>query len=66
MEMEGGKDYEKVIQHDGVRTTVCESRYEIIVQPGGKVPEVQAVRAFKEWIRRHNEKAVRTSRDLSK
>lgn len=66
IEIKIGKDYEKIIQQDGVRTTVCEDRYEVLVQPQGKVPEVQAVRAFRQWIQWRNEKAMRISRDMSK
>jgi len=53
-----GADYEKVIQQDGVRTTVCENRYEILAQPTGTVPEQQAVQQFREWIRARNAKVM--------
>lgn len=53
-----GPDYEKVVQQDGVRTTVCENRYEVLAQPTAEVSEQQAVQALREWIRRRNEKIM--------
>ena len=53
-----GADYEKVIQQDGVRTTVCENRYEILVQPTGTVPEQQAIQQLRDWIRARNAKVM--------
>jgi hypothetical protein len=51
-----GPDYETVVQQDGVRTTVCENRYEILVQPTGTVPEQNAIQQFRDWIRARNAK----------
>ncbi|NBT68375.1 MAG: hypothetical protein EBT78_11510 [Betaproteobacteria bacterium] len=56
-----GPGYEKVIQHDGVRTTVCENRYELLASPTAEVPEQQAVQALREWIRGRNAKVVQLS-----
>lgn len=53
-----GPDYEKVVQQDGVRTTVCYHRYEVLVQPTAEVSEQQAVQAFREWIRWRNAKVM--------
>ena len=56
-----GPEYEKVIQSDGVRTSVCENRYEVLAQPTAQVSEQQAVQQLREWIRRRNEKVVQRS-----
>ena len=53
-----GPDYEKVVQQDGVRTTVCENRYEILAGPTAEVSEQQAVQQLREWIRARNAKAM--------
>ena len=53
-----GADYEKVIQQDGVRTTVCENRYEVLARPTAEVSEQQAVQQLREWIRDRNAKVV--------
>ena len=53
-----GPDYEKVVQQDGVRTTVCENRYEVLASPTAEVSEQQAVQALREWIRGRNAKIM--------
>ena len=53
-----GPDYEKVVQQDGVRTTVCENRYEILASPTAEVQEQQAVQQLREWIRARNAKVM--------
>jgi hypothetical protein len=53
-----GPDYEKVVQQDGVRTTVCENRYEILASPTAEVSEQQAVQQLREWIRARNAKVM--------
>lgn len=53
-----GPDYEKVVQQDGVRTTVCENRYEILASPTAEVQEQHAVQQLREWIRARNAKAM--------
>jgi hypothetical protein len=59
-----GQGYEKIIQQDGVRTTVCENRYEIIAAPTAEVSEQHAVQQLREWVRVRNEKIVRLARDM--
>jgi hypothetical protein len=60
-----GPDYERVVQQDGVRTTVCESRYEILAQPTAEVQEQQAVQQLREWIRARNAKIMQLSGSVS-
>lgn len=60
-----GTDYEKVLQHDGVRTTVCEHRYELLVNPLATVSEQHTIQALRDWIRRRNEKIVQLSGGVS-
>lgn len=54
-----GPDYEKVVQQDGVRTTVCENRYEVLASPTAEVQEQQAVQQLREWIRARKEQDMR-------
>ena len=56
--------YTQVTCADGVRTTICENRFEIVVQPRSDIWEQQAVQALREWIRKRKEK-LRESGDLS-
>ena len=53
-----GVDYEKVLQQDGVRTTVCENRYELLANPTATIAEQQTIQAIRDWIRRRNEKVL--------
>lgn len=53
-----GPDYEKVVQQDGVRTTVCENRYEVLAQPTAELSEQHAVQQLREWIRWRNAKVM--------
>lgn len=59
--IKAGPDYEKVIQSDGVRTSVCENRYEVLAQPTAQVSEQQAVQQLREWIRWRNAKVMQRS-----
>jgi len=53
-----GPDYEKVVQQDGVRTTVCENRYEVLASPTAEVSEQHAMQQLREWIRLRNAKIM--------
>lgn len=55
--------YMRVTCIDGVRTTLCENRFEIVVPPQGEVPEQQTVQALREWIR-DRQKKLRDAGDL--
>lgn len=58
IEIRTGENYERVVQADGVRTTVCANRFEIITHPAGDINEQQAVQQLREWIRGRKEKEV--------
>ncbi len=49
-------DYTRVIQHDGVKTTICENRLEVIATPGGDITEQNIVGLVREWIRWRKDK----------
>jgi hypothetical protein len=53
-----GPDYERITQQDGVRTTVCKNRYEVLASPTAEVSEQQAVQQLREWIRERNAKVM--------
>jgi len=48
---ESQQTYKRVVHLDGVRTTVCENRFEITVQPHCEIWEQLAVQQLREWIR---------------
>jgi hypothetical protein len=58
--VEAGEDYSKVIQTDGVRTTVCANRFEILTSARAEVQEQQAMQQLREWIRWRKEKELRS------
>ena len=43
--------YKRVVQHDGVKTTIAENRFEVIATPGGDVTEQNIVGLVREWVR---------------
>ena len=49
--IEVGVEARRVIQHDGVRTTVCLNKFEIVVAPGNDIWEQKAVQNLREWVR---------------
>ena len=55
--MEEVKDYERVIHREGVKTTMCANRFEVLCQPHAEISEQQVWQLFKEWVvwRRKND-----------
>lgn len=43
--------YKRVIQKDGVKTTICENRFEVVSSPGSDITEQNVVALMREWIR---------------
>ena len=62
---QGGENYQRIVQVDGVRTTHCRNRFEILAAPGNDIWEQQAVQALREWIKWRKEEQLRQSGDLS-
>jgi len=59
--------YKRVTHLDGVRTTMCENRFEISVQDRTEIWEQLAVQQLREWIRwRKEQETVRESGSVSK
>lgn len=58
IEIQVGENYRKVINMAGVRTTVCENRFEILTDPNNDINEQQAVQSLREWIQKRREKIV--------
>ncbi len=48
---ENNENYQKVIQIDGIRTTVCLNRFEVVCMPHGEIFEQKMVQALKDWVR---------------
>lgn len=59
-----GEDYSKIVQTDGVRTTVCANRFEILTSARAEINEQQAIQQLREWVRSRREKELRESGDL--
>jgi hypothetical protein len=63
-DIHGEQEGHCVLRHiDGVRTTVCDHRFEVIATPGCDIREQQTVQALREWIRQRQAK-LRESGDL--
>ena len=45
------ENYQKVTQVDGIRTTICHNRFEIVCMPHGEIFEQKMVQVLKEWVR---------------
>ena len=61
------EDYTRVVHQDGVKTTVCLNKFEIIVAPGNDLWEQQAVQSLREWVRwRREQEDLRESRGVPK
>lgn len=59
--------YKRVMHLDGVRTTVCENRFEISVQEHTEIWEQLAVQQLREWIKwRKEQEELKESRSVSK
>ncbi len=56
-----GEDYSKIVQTDGVRTTVCANRFEIRTSANAEIQEQQVVQQLREWLRWRKEKELRES-----
>jgi hypothetical protein len=65
IEITTGEDYKRVVQADGVRTTVCANRFEIVAHPSGDINEQQAVQQLREWIRGRKEKELQGAGGVS-
>lgn len=59
-----GQDYEKITHMDGMRTTLCENRFEIIAKPTCEIQEQPTLQALREWIRQRNAKVLSVSGDM--
>jgi hypothetical protein len=60
-----GEDYSKVVQTDGVRTTVCANRFEIITSARAEINEQQTIQQLREWIKWRREKELQLSGSVS-
>ena len=52
IEIQTGDNYRKVTCIAGVRTTICENRFEILTDPNNEIHEQQAVQSLREWIQK--------------
>jgi len=61
-----GEDYEKITHINGVQTTLCTNRFEVIAKPTASVLEEDAVQALRDWIRWRNAQVMQVSGDMPK
>jgi len=59
-----GKDYEKITHINGVQTTVCANRFEILTKPTSELHEEQALQSLRDWIRWRNAQVMQVSGDM--
>jgi predicted peroxiredoxin len=45
------QSYQRIVNMDGVRTTVCENRFEIATLTNAEVNEQVAIHALKDWLK---------------
>ena len=50
VDIEFGESYLKVTHSDGVRTTICENRFEVIALPESEINEQATVLALRQWL----------------
>ena len=49
--------YQRIINLDGVRTTVCENRFEVATSTNAEINEQIAVQALKDWLKWRRQQA---------
>ena len=52
-------DYERVTNKQGVKTTVCKNRFEVVCRERAEINELEAITEFKTWLARRREDAMR-------
>ena len=55
----GEDDYERVTNKQGVKTTVCKNRFEVICRERAEVNDMEAIAEFKAWLARRREDSMR-------
>ena len=59
-----GQDYEKITHINGVQTTYCANRFEIIAKPTAPVLEEDALQALRDWVRWRNAQMLSGAGDM--
>ena len=65
IEIVTGSNYRKTVQLDGVKTTVCLNRFEILCGADSEVREHEAVQLLRQWLKHRREEVLRLSGSLS-
>ena len=60
-----GENYEKITHINGVQTTVCANRFEIIARPTAELHEDSVMQAVREWVRKRNEDVLSRAGSVS-
>ena len=60
-----GENYEKITHINGVQTTVCANRFEIIARPTAELHEDAVMQAVREWVRKRNEDVLSRAGSVS-
>jgi hypothetical protein len=53
--------YERIIQQDGARITLCRNRFELIATPNNDINEQKVMQAFRDWIRWRRQEELRSA-----
>lgn len=56
--IDSGERYERITQIDGIRTTYCANRFEIIAATNGEIQEERVIQQLREWVRWRREKGL--------
>jgi hypothetical protein len=65
IEIVAGSNYRRTVQIDGVKTTVCFNRFEILCEPSGEVREKAVMQLLKEWLKQRRKAVLQLSGDMS-
>lgn len=58
MKVEGEPEKYMVLQHvGGVQVTVCENRFEVLIEPGTDAKEQHLMGMVRDWVRERRQKA---------
>ena len=59
------EDYEKTMQHAGVRTTISKNRFEVLCRDRAEVNDQATIQELKAWLARRKEDALREDGSVS-
>jgi len=64
LEIVTGDNYRKTVQRDGVKTTMCLNRFEVLCLQNADMQERQIMAMLKDWLRYRRQEMLRVSGDM--